>query len=94
MNIEAENEIAYAKIAASVRTETDTEAEAKVEASAFEKKLAVLDEIRKDRELNIKEEESKVAVENMRKEREEDDINQAAMANFMSEGGSYEETQQ
>ena len=93
-NIEAENEIQYARIAASVRTETDTEAEAKVEASAFEKKLAVLDEIRKDRELNIKEEESKVAVENMRKERQEDEINQTAMANFMSEGGSYEETQQ
>ena len=93
-NIEAENEIQYARIAASVRTETDTEAEAKVEASAFEKKLAVLDEIRKDRELNIKEEESKVAVENMRKEKQEDEINQAAMANFMSEGGSYEETQQ
>ena len=62
-NIEAENEIAYARIAASVRTETDTEAEAKVEASAFEKKLAVLDEIRKDRELSLKERDQELSAE-------------------------------
>ena len=63
MNISVENEIAYAKVAASVHTDTDTELEAAVEASAFDKKLAVLDEIRKDRELAIRERDQELKAE-------------------------------
>ena len=53
-NIEEENNIQYAKIAAQqVVPEKDPEQD------AFEKKIAIMDEIRKDRELNIREEEMK-----------------------------------
>jgi hypothetical protein len=67
-NISVENEIAYAKVAASVHTDTDTELEAVVEAAAFDKKLAVLDEIRKDRELTIKERDQELNAEQHRAE--------------------------
>ena len=53
-------------------------------------KMEVLDNIRKDRELNIKEEESKLQVEKLRKEGQEEEVNQAAMAQFMSEGSDME----
>jgi hypothetical protein len=86
-NIAVENDIAYAKIAA---TTIDPEDDA---AKEFKMKMEVLDNIRKDRELNIKEEESKLQVELLRKEGQEEEVNQAAMAQFMSEGSDME-TQQ
>jgi hypothetical protein len=84
-NIEAENEIQYARIAASVRTETDTELEAKVEASAFEKKLAVLDEIRKDRELSIKEEKGAAEISAINSKAVSEAGSKEAMMQFMSQ---------
>jgi hypothetical protein len=83
-NITVENDIAYAKIAA---TTIDPEDDV---AKEFKMKMEVLDNIRKDRELNIKEEESKLQVELLRKEGQEEEVNQAAMAQFMSEGSDTE----
>ena len=54
MNIEEENNIAYAKIAAS-----QVQPEVNPEQDAFEKKIIIMEEIRKDRELNLREEDMK-----------------------------------
>ena len=89
MNIEEENNIAYAKIAAS-----QVQPEINPEQDAFEKKIIIMEEIRKDRELNIREDEMKAKGEQHAADMSAKGAEQEMLAQALAEPAPSEEMAQ
>jgi hypothetical protein len=89
MNIEEENNIAYAKIAAS-----QVQPEVNPEQDAFEKKIIIMEEIRKDRELNLREEDMKARGEQHAADMSAKSAEQDMLAQALAEPSPSEEMPQ
>jgi len=89
MNIEEENNIAYAKIAAS-----QVQPEINPEQDAFEKKIIIMEEIRKDRELNLREEDMKARGEQHAADMSAKSAEQDMLAQALAEPSPSEEMPQ